>query len=52
MANMQKDVPTAELLEAVHIESKDSIPISSTREDNTPNEPVQDWSPEEEKALV
>lgn len=52
MSDWQKDISLAKPLEAVHMEKGDVVPVSSSVQDDTSDQPVQDWSQEEEKALV
>lgn len=48
MSNEQKDASS----EAVHVEKGELVSTSTKDENGASSEPDQDWSPEEEKALV
>jgi len=51
MLHTQKDIPLAEPTEATHIEKGNDIALVSSKIEDDGDQ-QQDWSPEEEKALV
>ena len=53
MSDSQKDHSTEKPIETLHLEKGDDVSsMSSKAEGRTPQEEEQDWSPEEERALV